>query len=34
MSNKKRDKNLSKQLKKAVKNAKKAGVKMVKVEIR
>ncbi|MDQ1005397.1 putative peroxiredoxin [Neobacillus niacini] len=34
MSNKKKNKNVTKQLKKAVQDAKKAGVKLVKVEIR
>jgi len=34
MSNKKKDKSVTKLLKKAVKDAKKAGVKLVKVEVR
>ena len=34
MANKKKDKSVSIQLKKAVKDAKKAGVKLVKVEVR
>lgn len=34
MSNKKKDKNVSNQLKKAVKDAKKAGVRLIKVEVR
>lgn len=34
MSNKKKDKNVTKQVKKAINDAKKAGVKLVKVQIR
>lgn len=34
MSNKKKEKNVSKQVKNAIKEAKKAGVKLVKVEVR